>query len=68
MRQVLLVATASALVSGCYGPEMTCGETQYPIKAAGGEGGQACVDMGSPPPSGWTTYPPGQTPTLAGEG
>lgn len=58
----VVLLMASLTLSGCY-TERHCGENDYPVKPAQGEQGSACVPQGSPPPSGWTTYPPGQTPT-----
>lgn len=60
-----LLATLGVLGLTACGPieEKVCGDSDYPIKADGGASGRACVPKGSPPPSGWTTYPPGQTPT-----
>lgn len=42
-----------------------CGDRDYPITSS--EGGGACVPRGQPPPSGWTTYEPGHTPTRVDE-
>ena len=61
---VVLAVLTVPLLTGCY-VERPCGDGQYPIRPVEGAGG-ACLSTGQPLPSGWTTYEPGHTPTVAG--
>lgn len=49
-------------LASCY-QEHTCGENDYPVKRSQGPG-LTCIPKGQAPPSGYTTFPPGQTPTV----
>lgn len=60
---VAVAAVLAALLAGCSLTVKACGDNQYPVKRSDGTPGSHCVDKGKPPESGFTTYPPGQTPT-----
>lgn len=60
---VLLLGTLP--LAGCFSwEERTCSEGEYPVKPADGSPGGHCLPNGQPPGPGFTTYPPGQTPTI----
>lgn len=60
-----LLAASSTLGACKVIDEKPCSEGSYPVTASDGSGGSTCAESGKPIPSGYTTYPPGQTPTTA---
>lgn len=64
-RILLTVVLVNPLLflSGCqWVDEKVCADGQIPVHDA--RGGDNCVPINQPIPSGYMTYPPGQTPTL----
>jgi hypothetical protein len=59
----LLAVLLMTATSGC-SREKVCSSGKYPaISTEFPESGRVCVPNGQRPPTGYATYPPGQTPT-----
>lgn len=56
-----MIACGPLLLAACNG-DLPCSENEYPVKAVDGPE-TTCIYKGQNPPAGWTTFPPGQTPS-----
>lgn len=55
---------AATLIGGCSYHEDVCKAGEYVVRAKHNDTGRACVESRKPPPRGYTTYGPGETPTV----
>jgi hypothetical protein len=63
---LLAVLLAGTAVAGCDYRERVCSAGEYPARSVEyPDSGRICVQDGSVPPSGYTTFPSGRTPTYA---
>jgi hypothetical protein len=66
LSKTVAAAAVLGLVTGSVGcgRERMCRDGEYPaVSTEFPESGRVCVPGGQAPPTGYTTYPPGQTPT-----